>query len=167
LFSGKTQSAEFEKPASADEVLWGPLSLANATVPLSEAGTPATRAADAAGDWIADVRFGFPQRDGEPAPGTKDHMGRVLIAQLGPNEFLLTGVNASIRFHRPGFLSGIRMQILAAEEGYYTPSSTPGAPEVWHTIRLLNGDQNDRGIRFPGADSSQTPTAVRITIGRF
>ena len=167
LFSGKTESAEVEKPGAADELLGGPLSLANATVPLSEAGTPATRAADAAGDWIADIRFGFPQRDGQPAPGTKNHMGRVLIAQLGPNEFLLTGVDASIRFHRPGFLSGIRMQILTAEQGYYTPSSTPGAPEVWHTIRLLNGDQNDRGIRFPKADSSQTPTAVRITVSRF
>lgn len=170
LFPGNPKSAEHVKTASADELeemLSGPLSLANATVPLSEAGTPATRAADAAGDWIADVRFGFPQNDGQPAPGTTDHMGRVLIAQLGPNQFLLTGINASVRFHRPGILSGIRMQILSAEEGYYTTASTPGAPEVWHTTRLLNGDQDDRGIRFPGADSSQTPMAVRITIGRF
>lgn len=167
LFTGKPQSTEANKTASVNGLLEGPLSLANATVPLSEAGTPATRAADAAGDWIADVRFGFPQHDGEPAPGTASHMGRVLIAQLGPNEFLLTGFSASIRFHRPGLLSGIRMQILTAEEGYYTPSGTPGAPEVWHTTRLLNGDQDDRGIRFPDADSSQSPTNVRIIIGRF
>lgn len=163
LFAGKPQPTA----ASANELLDGPLSLANATVPLSEAGNPTTRAADVAGDWIADVRFGFPQRDGEPAPGTPNHMGRVLIAQLSPNQFLLTGIGASIRFHRPGFLSGIRMQILTAEEGYYTASSTPGAPEIWHTVRLLNGDQDDRGIRFPDTNSSKAPTAVRITIGRF
>ena len=167
VFAQNPQSEESGKTASEDNLLGGPLSLANATVPLSEAGTPDTRAADAAGDWIADVRFGFPQRDGQPAPGTTNHMGRVLIAQLGPNQFLLTGISASIRFHRPGFLSGIRMQILTAEEGYYTASNSPGAPEVWHTTRLLNGDQDDRGISFPDFDSTQTPTAVRITVGRF
>jgi hypothetical protein len=162
--------------------------LANATVSLETAGTPATRAADASGAWVAEVRFGFPQRDGQPAPGSVNKEGRILVAQLGPNEYLLTGIGGSVFFHRPGFLPGIRMQILTAEEGYYTPGSSPGAPEIWHATRILNGDETDRGIRFSdqsgssisrdantsvSADSaaaaigSSGPKAVRITLGRF
>jgi hypothetical protein len=166
---GVEQEIAFSADASAgDEVK--PLSrvdLSNATVLPDAAGTPATRAADAAGDWVAEVRFGFPQRDGESAPGTEDHLGRILVAQTGPNEFLLTGLSGSVRFHRPGYLSGIRMQILSAEQGYYTPAETAGAPEVWHATRLLNGDEDDRGILFPAAVGKGGPMVVRIKVGRF
>jgi hypothetical protein len=144
-----------------------PVDLANATELPSLAGTASTRAADAAGDWIAEVRFGSPQRDGLPAPGTKDGLGRILIAQTGPDTFLLTGFEGSVRFHRPGYLSGIRMQILSAEQGYYTPAATPGEPEQWHQTRLLNGDEDDRGIIFPAAIGKDGPMVVRIKIGRF
>jgi hypothetical protein len=165
---GSEQELVFAGDASRNthrDALVPAVSLTNATVPLGEAGTAASRAADTAGTWIAEVRFGFP-RDGQHAPGTTDHSGRMLVAQLGRDEFLITGVGGSVRFHRPGLLSGIRMQILRAEEGYYTPSSEPGAAEVWHMTRLLNGDQDDRGIQFPEFEK-QGPTAVRITLGRF
>jgi hypothetical protein len=167
--------------AEQDSALLSPLRLANATVPLEEAGTPATRAADAGGAWVAEVRFGFPQHDGLPAPGSANKSGRMLVAQLGPDEFLLTGIGGSVFFHRPGFLPGIRMQILTAEEGYYTPAEKPGAPEVWHVKRVLNGDETDRGIRFPDPSAKEPapgdppppaaahagPMAVRIVLGRF
>jgi hypothetical protein len=105
----------------------------------------------------------------------------MLVAQVGPDEFLLTGIGGSVFFHRPGFLPGIRMQILTAEEGYYTPAEKPGAPEVWHVKRVLNGDETDRGIRFPDPSAKEPasgdppppapahagPTAVRIVLGRF
>src|ERR1700761_8572683 len=136
--------------ASEQEVaLLNPLRLANATVPLEEAGTPTTRAADATGAWVAEVRFGFPQHDGQPAPGSPNKSGRMLVAQLGPDEFLLTGIGGSVFFHRPGFLTGIRMQILTAEEGYYTPAATAGAPEVWHVKRVSNGEETAPGSPFP------------------
>ena len=54
------------------------------------------------GQWQATVAFGFPQPDGRRAPGTKDAQGSALIAQLGPDEFLVTGVDASVSFHLPG-----------------------------------------------------------------
>jgi len=171
---------------SQEGVILTPIQLANATVPLAEAGTPQTRAADAAGAWIAEARFGFPQPDGAPAPGTTNKEGRMLVAELGPNEYLVTGIGGSVFFHRPGYLPGIRMQILSAEEGYYTAGTSPGAPEVWHFLRILNGDETDRGIRFPppsakpagtnqsaSGDPGSTATArpgaivVRITLGRF
>ena len=147
-------------------VLLNPVRLANALVPPEQAGTPETRAADADGAWIAEVRFGFPQRDGEPAPGTARKNGRMLVASLRSNEFLVTGIGGAVFFHRPGYLTGIRMQILSAEEGYYTPASTPGAPEIWHVVRLLNGDETDRGIRFPEVSAgSAEPEAKQATTG--
>ena len=176
-YDGKVQTAEEIAGGAEQELVFGaqpgtdfpeqPVALANATVLPEAAGNAATRTADAAGAWVAEVRFGFPQRDGEPAPGTEKHTGRAMVAQLGPNEFLLTGVSAGIRFHRPGYLAGIRMQILRAEQGYYTPGATPGAPEVWHMTRLLNGDEDDRGIIFPADPVAKGMTAVKITVGRF
>ncbi len=151
----------------SSEILPSAEMLANATVAYADAGTPATRAADASGDWAAEIRFGFPQRDGQPAPGNVDHLGRLMVAQLGPDEFLLAGFGGSVLFHRPGFLPGIRMQILRAEQGYYTPAQTSGAPEIWHTVRWLNGDETDRGIRFFTASAETQPMAVRILLGRF
>ena len=53
-----------------EDALVSPALLGNALLPLDEAGNPATRAADAGGAWIAETRFGFPQRDGQPAPGS-------------------------------------------------------------------------------------------------
>ena len=168
----------------------GPIQLANATIPLDQAGTPETRAADAAGAWVVETRFGFPQPDGAPAPGTASKEGRMLVAQLGPDEYLVTGIGGSVFFHRPGYLPGIRMQILSAEEGYYTAGSTAGSglgtAETWHVVRVLNGDETDRGIRFPApsakpagasqsgsGDPGSTATArpgamaVHILLGRF
>ncbi|CAN5574981.1 DUF5597 domain-containing protein [soil metagenome] len=107
------------------------------------------------GPWQAAVRFGFPQQDGRRPPGTPDHHGRALVAQLGPDEFLVAGVDASVAFHVPGRLPGLRMQILRAEEGYYENGT-------WHMIRLWNGDQTDRGINFKHAGA-----AVRIRVGTF
>lgn len=187
LFTASVSAAKALSTAERNEILTDPATGANAATPAEQVGTPATRAADAAGDWVAEVRFGFPQRDGQPAPGSSNKEGRLLIAQLASDQFLLTGIGGSVFFHRPGYLPGIRMQILTAEEGYYTPSTTPGGTEVWHSVRILNGDETDRGIRFPdpmarptnsgsqtaGGDSPPAattrpgPLAVRITLGRF
>ena len=93
------------------------------------------------GDWQATVSFGFPQHDGRLPPGTKEHDGRALVAQLSPNEFLVTGIEASVSFHRPGRLPGQRMDILHADEGRYENGT-------WRFLRIWNGDQTDRGLNF-------------------
>ncbi len=107
------------------------------------------------GSWQATVAFGFPQQDGRRPPGTKDLRGRVLVGKLGPEEFLVTGFDASVSFHLPGELPGQRSQILRAEEGRYEDG-------VWKMIRILNGDQTDRGLIFRGK-----PAVVRIKLGTF
>jgi hypothetical protein len=107
------------------------------------------------GDWQATVAFGFPQPDGRRAPGTKDAHGAAVVAQLGPNEFLVTGVDMSISFHLPGKLPWIHSQIISAEQGVYENGQ-------WKPLRLWNGDETDRGLGF-----HQQPEVVRVRLGRF
>jgi hypothetical protein len=107
------------------------------------------------GEWQATVSFGFPQPDGRPAPGTKDAHGSAVVAQLGPDEFLVTGVDASVAFHLPGKLPWIRSQIVTAEQGTYEGG-------VWKPMRIWNGDETDRGLCF-----HEQPEVVRVTMGRF
>jgi len=107
------------------------------------------------GDWQATVMFGFPQQDGRKAPGTKDAHGTAMIARLGPDEFLVTGFDVSVRFHVPGQMPFIRSQVLTAEEGAY-------ANGEWKGKRLWNGDEVDRGLSF-----HQQPTVIRVRMGRF
>jgi len=107
------------------------------------------------GAWQASVNYGFPQYDGRRPPGNKDAHGVALVAQLGPDEFLVTGIDSAVSFHLPGKLPGIRMQVLSAEEGRYENG-------VWKPLRLWNGDETDRGLQFHGSTE-----VVRILLGKF
>jgi hypothetical protein len=107
------------------------------------------------GDWQATVAFGFPQPDGRPAPGTKDTHGAAVIARLGPDEFLVTGIDASVIFHLPGKLPWMHSQFLTAEQGVYDSGA-------WKPIKLWNGDETDRGLVF-----HQKPLYVRATMQKF
>ena len=107
------------------------------------------------GSWHARIAYGYPQYDGRRPPGTKDFHGAAVVAQLGPDEFLVTGIDAAVSFHLPGKLPGIRMQILAAQEGTYENG-------VWKPIRLWNGDETDRGLQF-----HQGLETIRIRLSRF
>jgi hypothetical protein len=108
------------------------------------------------GTWQVTVSYGFPIYDGRRPPGTKDAHGVALVAQLGPDEFLVTGVDATVNFHLPGRLPGMRMDILSAEEGSYQSG-------VWKPTRLWNGDESDRGLQFPESE----PAVVRVRLGKF
>jgi len=108
------------------------------------------------GAWQATISFGYPQYDGRRPPGTTSAHGVALVAQLGTDEFLVTGIDAAVSFHLPGRLPGTRMQILSAEEGSFQSG-------VWKTIRLLNGDETDRGLQFHADD----PVVVRVKVGKF
>jgi Domain of unknown function (DUF5597) len=108
------------------------------------------------GTWQVTVSYGFPIYDGRRPPGTKDAHGVALVAQLGPDEFLVTGVDATVNFHLPGRLPGMRVEILSAEEGSYQSG-------VWKPTRLWNGDESDRGLQFPESE----PAVVRVRLGKF
>ncbi|WP_446741793.1 GH35 family beta-galactosidase [Silvibacterium acidisoli] len=107
------------------------------------------------GRWQAKVGFGFPQRDGEQhAPGTEKNLGRALVAQLGPDEFLVTGIDARVTFYLADGEKG-HAQILKAEEGVYDG-------ETWTPSRIWNGDQTDRGLNF-----KHEHQVVRIRLGTY
>jgi hypothetical protein len=96
------------------------------------------------GDWQATVSFGFPQFDRQRPTGTPDSHGRVLIARLGPDEFLVTGVDVRVIFHLPGRPSPPEYHInniLRAEQGEYVDG-------VWKPLRIWNGDETQRGLNF-------------------
>jgi len=107
------------------------------------------------GEWQATVAYGFPQPDGRRAPGTKHAHGAALVAQLGPDDFLVTGVDASVTFHLAGKLPLIHSQIVTAEQGTYENG-------VWKRLRLWNGDETDRGLCF-----HEKPEVVRVKMQRF
>src|SRR5579884_2432934 len=94
------------------------------------------------GKWQATVSFGLPQwgMENSKAPGTKDHHGRALVAQLGPDEFLVTGIDARVQFNVGPKECG-HMQIVRAEEGRYENGN-------WKFLRLWNGDETDFGLNF-------------------
>ena len=107
------------------------------------------------GPWQATAAFGFPQPDGRRAPGTRDAHATALVAQLGPDEFLVTGVDVSVSFHLPGKLPWMRSQIISAEQGVYENG-------VWKPLKLWNGDETDRGLCF-----HEKPEVVRVRLGVF
>ena len=108
------------------------------------------------GNVDAVVSFGYPQHDGQMPPGTTDSHGRAMVAQTGPLEFLVTGVDASVSFHFAnayGSSHNEQLEILNAEEGHYDNGT-------WIRTRIWNGDQTDRGLNF----KPDTHQVVRIRL---
>lgn len=91
------------------------------------------------GDWKAIATFGRHESNANSA--STEPTGVLLVAQLGPNEFLVTGFGARIQFilAHPGPTQ--RWQIMKAEEGVYEGTQ-------WKVRRLLNGDECDFGVDF-------------------
>ncbi len=107
------------------------------------------------GRWTAFVGFGTRQPDGEThAPGTAEHDGRALIGEIGPDDFLVTGINCRVTFFLSAGQTG-HMQILRAEQGSYSGTT-------WKPERILNGDQTDRGLNF-----RSDPQYVQLHLGTY
>jgi beta-galactosidase GanA len=115
------------------------------------------------GAWKATVSYGYSGFGGAPKPpGTKEHRGRALVAQLAPDEFLVTGIDARIEFQGASeAASGVaskgngHMQILRAEEGRYENGN-------WKFVRLWNGDETDWGLNF-----THQGKIVRVKLGTY
>jgi len=74
----------------------------------------------------------------EKQPGREVPDGGALIAQLSPNEFLVTGYRARVSF---GSAKGERMMMARVEEGHFDKGQ-------WVFDRLWNGDQTDYGLNL-------------------
>jgi beta-galactosidase GanA len=110
--------------------------------------------------WRAIVSFP-PAYDPPAAPvsTTSDtsglHEGRAVVASLGPNKFLVAGIDCRVQFALPVHANGKQAQMLKVEEGRYDGTT-------WVPIRLWNGDETDYGLNFGGKGS-----LLQITMGSY
>jgi beta-galactosidase GanA len=98
------------------------------------------------GPWTVTVGYGQPQFGGvrlgaAAATPNPDPTGRALVAQLGPDEFLVTGISARVDFRPTDATSGKRRAYIRVEEGTYVDGK-------WKMARIWNGDQTDYGLNF-------------------
>jgi beta-galactosidase GanA len=106
------------------------------------------------GKWKATVSYGLPQfGNGKVPQGNTPPDGGAMVAQLGPDEFLVTAVHARVDFV-PADAEKQR-QFVKVEEGSYEG-------DVWHFARIWNGDQTDYGLNFTSA-----PQVLRVTLATY
>lgn len=100
--------------------------------------------------WTAAVGFGVAPR-GE-VKGNERPIGRVLVAQVAPDEFIVTGNYANIRFSPAGRTSGRPWEYLSVEEGTFRDGA-------FHPARIWNGDETDWGLNL-----SSAPVVLRVRL---
>ena len=153
-FAGKVQTSVEEDGISQKELAFAADGTA---LPLGSGSAPAA-SADAA--WRVVVSFP-PSYDPPTAPvsTTSDttglHEGRVVVASLGPNEFLVAGIDCRVQFALPVHSGGKQAQFLKVEEGHFDGTT-------WVPLRLWNGDETDYGLNFGGKGS-----LLRVTMGSY
>lgn len=104
--------------------------------------------------WNATVSYGLPSFwTDRPAPGNKVPAGEALLVSLGPDEFLVAGLNCRVDFS--SIAQGKQRMWIAVEEGDYTKGA-------WHRTRLWNGDQTDYGLNF-----FDQPQLLRVRITTY
>ena len=116
-----------------------------------ETGTPADTLAF--GAWNAMVSYGSGRRGRGQAVSTTEPRGRALVAQLGDNQFLVTGYFCRVDF-RPA-AADKRRQFMRVDEGTYDNG-------VFKFIRILNGDETDNGLNL-----RTEPIALRVSLGVY
>ncbi|GGA03536.1 DUF5597 domain-containing protein [Dyella caseinilytica] len=93
------------------------------------------------GAWRATVSYGMSQfGSGTPAPGNTPPQGGVLIAEIGKDEYLVTGYHARVDFSSVNAQQHFLLD--RVEEGTYDSQGQ------WHFMRLWNGDETDYGLNF-------------------
>ena len=109
------------------------------------------------GGWKVSVSFGIPRfgsatrkPQGNPKP-----IGRALIAQLGENEFLVTGYFCRVDFAPADPASKLQREFVRVEAGTYQNGS-------FRVDRIWNGDQTDWGLNFNGA-----PLILKARVGTY
>jgi hypothetical protein len=103
------------------------------------------------GAWNAVVSYGA-VRNGH-AQGNAEPAGRMLVAQLKDNQFLVAGFHARVDFSPVE--AGKFRQFLRVEEGVYENG-------VFKFLRIWNGDETDWGLNF-GAE----PLVLRVSLATY
>ena len=104
------------------------------------------------GAWSAEISYGAGRGVRNPA-GNPNANGRVLVAHIKDNEFLVTGYNCTVDFRPAG--AGKQRQFLKVEEGTYENGT-------FKFIRIWNGDETDYGLNF-----HDEPTVLRVSLATY
>jgi beta-galactosidase GanA len=119
----------------------------------------------ALGPWTATVSFqewqfgekSWPNYTTELPPGTDKPSGGVAIAQIGPDEFVITGQHARVRIAPAQAMSPEHGAMYArVEEGRFD------AAGHWVMDRNWNGDQTDYGLNL-----TESPVILKVRMGRW
>jgi beta-galactosidase GanA len=106
------------------------------------------------GAWKATIKYGMPQFGfGGKPPGNTPVSGGAMVAQLGPNEFLITAEHARLDFTPAD--PKLQRQFLIVEEGTYVAGR-------WTPRRIWNGDQTDYGLNF-----AALPQVLRVKLATY
>ena len=96
----------------------------------------------ALGRWQGVITFGPSTFGyGRSPKGNPEPVGRVLIAKLDENEFIVAGYLARVDFKIADATSGAQREFLRVEEGAYEGGA-------FRVARILNGDETDWGLNF-------------------
>jgi beta-galactosidase GanA len=104
--------------------------------------------------WQVEVSYGREMFGDGEAKGNPTPCGGVLVAELGPNEYLVTGYRARVRFERAQE-SKTPFMLARVEEGHYEQGK-------WIFERLWNGDQTDWGLNF-----TNLPQVLRVRLAEY
>ena len=106
------------------------------------------------GRWQVTAAYGLPQF-GTPAPkGNPTPSGGFLVAELAPDEYLVTGYHVRLNF--AGAQAGMGPSMMArVEEGHFEDGK-------WVFERLWNGDQTDYGLNFTSA-----PAVLKVKMATY
>lgn len=94
------------------------------------------------GKWDAEITYGRPMFWIEPPVGNNPASGGAVIAQLGEDEFLVTGYRARVTFNPSQEIKNSKHMIVRVEEGHFDNNGK------WVFERVWNGDQTDWGLNF-------------------
>lgn len=116
------------------------------------------------GRWRISAEYGQWQM-GEPSwsswtkvdahPDADAPVGGMVVAQLAPDTFLLSGNHVRVRIALADAKPGEQAQLMSAEEGGYVDGK-------WTMRRRWNGDQIDYGFNF-----TAQPVLLKVTMGTY
>lgn len=121
----------------------------------TESGTDST----VMGQWNIAVAYGqnnfdVPEWPGmEPPPWAKEPVGGGVVAQIGPDEFIIAGQYSRFRFTPVN--AAMNAQIMSAEEGSFVNGQ-------WRMDRRWNGDQTAHGFNF-----NERPMLLRVRFATY
>jgi len=106
------------------------------------------------GQWqLSEMHVGF-KGEGKP-PGTENPSGGALIAELGPDEYLVIAQRARVAFALTDPKSKLKSMFNRVEEGHYENGK-------WVFERVWNGDETDHGLNF-----TTLPQVLRVKLATY